>query len=179
MLHKKSDHSSALQSLSRLYREIDGHIARLAKIHAGRMRCRPGCADCCVDDISVNEAEALNIRRSFTDLLYKELPHPEGACAFLSGDKTCRIYPMRPYVCRTQGLPLHWIEEHDGKTTAMRDICPLNEHGTPVEELPENECWRIGPVEEELALLQNKISNGTMRRVKLRELFAPNARPCR
>ena len=34
---------------------------------------------------------------------------PEGACAFLDGEGGCRVYPDRPYVCRTQGLPLRWI----------------------------------------------------------------------
>jgi uncharacterized protein len=165
------DLNSILISLSRLYDKIDKQSHVLSTIHAGRLRCRPGCADCCVDDITVNEAEAFNIRHALTGLLKKEPPHPPGACAFLSDNKTCRIYTQRPYVCRTQGLPLHWIEELDGRTFAMRDICPLNDDDVPIEQLPEKECWRIGPYEEELAKLQNIVGKGEMRRVKLRDLF--------
>jgi hypothetical protein len=53
----------------------------------------------------------------------------------------------------------------------MRDICPLNDPGTPVEELPEDACWTIGPVEEQLAALQDSLDGGALRRVRLRSLF--------
>jgi uncharacterized protein len=161
-----------LQSLSYLYEKLNARVTYLSEIHANRLHCSLGCADCCIDDISVSEVEALNIRQHYGDLLSKKSPHPKGACAFLSEDNSCRIYERRPYVCRTQGLPLHWIEEEDGKTIAFRDICPQNESGTPIEELPEKECWKIGPVEEELSKLQIAITKGTIKRVKLRDLFS-------
>jgi Fe-S-cluster containining protein len=159
------------ESLSLLYDRIDRQVNRIVKIHAGRLHCCRGCVDCCIDDISINEAEAMTIRHHYADLLKNKKPHPRGACAFLDGDNSCRIYERRPYVCRTQGLPLHWIEEKGGKMVALRDICPRNEKGTPIEKLPEDDCWKIGPVETELAKLQNIISKGLMRRVKLREMF--------
>ena len=53
----------------------------------------------------------------------------------------------------------------------MRDICPDNDIGTPVEELAESECWIIGPFEEELVKLQYE-SYGDMARERLRDLFA-------
>jgi uncharacterized protein len=174
-----SETPEILKSLSRLYEEIDARVNRLLKIHDHRLQCRPGCSDCCMDDISVNEVEANNIKYHYGDLLKKALPHHEGTCAFLADDHSCRIYDQRPYVCRTQGLPLHWIEEQGGKIVALRDICPRNESGTPIEQLLENQCWEIGPIEEELAKLQNVLRNGIMKRVKLRDLFLPlNARPC-
>jgi Fe-S-cluster containining protein len=160
-----------LQSLSYLYDRIDARVNHLSIIHIDRLHCGPGCSDCCIDGITVNEVEALNIRHHYSDLLSKTSPHPEGACAFLANDHTCRIYDKRPYVCRTQGLPLHWIEERDGKTIAFRDICPHNDNGIPVEQLPEDQCWKIGPVEEELARLQNILTSGIIKRVKLRDLF--------
>ncbi len=106
-------------------------------------------------------------------LLKTEIPHPKGLCAFLDNNGACRIYNQRPYVCRTQGLPLHWIEEREnGTEVAMRDICPINNPGTPVENLPEDLCWKIGPFEEQLARLQYDLDKGEIRRVKLRDLFA-------
>ncbi|MBK7707050.1 MAG: hypothetical protein IPJ30_15135 [Acidobacteria bacterium] len=56
------------------------------------------------------------------------MPHTRGACAFLDQD-ACRIYPDRPYVHRTQGLPLRWIEDDLEEAFKYRDICPLNEAG--------------------------------------------------
>jgi uncharacterized protein len=165
------DTPDILKSLSLLYEKADARINHLRKIHKSRLHCGPGCWECCMDDISVNEVEAANIQFHYGDLLKNELPHPVGACAFLNDEKKCRIYDKRPYVCRSEGLPLQWAEERNGKTVAFRDICPHNGEGTPIEGLPENECWQIGPVELELAKLQNALGKGMMKRVKLRELF--------
>jgi len=156
-----------LQSLRRLYADIDCDTARLERLHAERLHCGRGCAACCVDDLTVGAAEAEHIRRSFPDLLDEGTPHPRGACAFLDESGACRIYAHRPYVCRTQGLPLRWIEQVDGHLVEHRDICPLNEAGAPITALPESQCWTIGPVEQRLAAL-----NGERPRVRLRDLFA-------
>ncbi|MFH1568638.1 MAG: YkgJ family cysteine cluster protein, partial [Gemmatimonadota bacterium] len=95
----------------------------------------------------------------------------EGACAFLDAEGACRIYPQRPYVCRTQGLPLRWLDEVDGATVELRDICPLNEEGVPIEELDAAACWTIGPAEGALAEFQARADGGQGRRVALRGLF--------
>lgn len=155
-----------------LYRHIGDRVSELTTIHAERLHCGRGCCDCCIDDVTVSDIEAINIRSSYPDMLATTAPHPVGACAFLDNKGQCRIYDARPYVCRTQGLPLHWIVELDDETfAAMRDICPINDHGTPVEQLAENDCWIIGPIEEELSRLQFETPGGRMERVKLREIF--------
>ena len=158
--------------LSRLYREVDQRVRPLLATHSARLQCRRGCCQCCIDDLTVFEVEAENIRRHYADLLLEAAPHPEGACAFLDQAGACRIYEHRPYVCRTQGLPLRWIEQFpNGTTVEMRDICPLNDDGRPVEALPQTECWAIGPFEGELARLQARVDGGAPRRVSLRSLF--------
>ena len=155
------------KELEKLYHAIDQITKRLEKIHKNRMQCTLGCTDCCVDNITVFKIEADNIRHYHSNLLQKEAPHAPGACAFLDGIGACRIYEQRPYVCRTQGLPLRWVEEN----TEYRDICPLNDEGRPVEDLPPEQCWTIGPFEKRLALLQNKRYNDRMERIALRSLF--------
>jgi len=158
--------------LSALYRRIDERVRALFRKHGARLHCALGCASCCIDDITVFEIEALNIVTHYAQLLSHELPHPKGACAFLDAQGACRIYDRRPYVCRTQGLPLRWIEETlEEGLVEMRDICPLNEEGQPIEELPAEDCWEIGPAEETLAALQYRLNNGRMRRIPLRSLF--------
>ena len=104
-------------------------------------------------------------------MLETEKPHNEGACAFLDETGACRIYKDRPYVCRTQGLPLRWFDEIENQLVELRDICPLNEDGEPIEDLPEKECWTLGEFEAKLAELQKAFGKGEMKRIKLRNLF--------
>ena len=165
--------NNALTSLQILYGEVDYRASQIAEGHGARLQCRRGCSQCCVDDLAVFEIEAENIRLAHAALLAQQEPHPQGACAFLDTDGACRIYADRPYVCRTQGLPLRWIDEgHNGELVELRDICPLNDEGTPIVELTNDECWTIGPVEERLASLQLQSCSGQMTRVPLRSLFA-------
>lgn len=161
----------ALEKLDEFYRRVDELAGRLARVHADRLNCRKGCAGCCVEGISVFTVEAANIRRRHPDLLAHGEPGPEGACAFLDGEGACRIYPDRPYVCRTQGLPLRWFEELRDELFELRDICPLNEEGEPVEELPADECWTIGEFEALLRELETAFNEHEPARVRLRDLF--------
>jgi Fe-S-cluster containining protein len=159
--------------LQTLHDEVDEGARALEAIHRDRLRCRLGCCFCCVDEITVFEIEAEQIRKGHPELLAGGEPHPVGGCAFLDGDGACRIYEHRPYVCRTQGLPLRWEDETSaGEPTELRDICPLNESGRAVEALPAEECWEIGPFEERLAALQAARDGGRLTRIRLRDLFA-------
>ncbi len=148
-----------------LHTEIDQRAEALARKHRERMVCGRGCFGCCVDDITVFDVEAERIRRVATPLLTEGVPHPAGRCAFLGGEGECRIYEVRPYVCRTQGLPLRWLD--DEAQAEYRDICPLNDESGPIEELAAEECWTLGEFEERLASMQ-----GDGKRVALRALFA-------
>ena len=160
------------EALALFYGELDRRVRELCTLHASRLVCRKGCHSCCVEGLTVFEAEGENIRRHHADLLLDGEPHPEGACAFLDPEGACRIYEHRPYVCRTQGLPLRWIEQlPDGTSAEMRDICPLNDQGEPLETLPAETCWTIGPFEGRLAGLQDSLDGGELRRVSLRSLF--------
>lgn len=150
------------EKLRVLHDEIDRDAQQLENRHKDRLKCKENCHDCCVDSITVFELEANRIREDFPQVLTKELPHPPGKCAFLDNQGSCRVYTARPYVCRTQGLPLRWTEDE----FEYRDICVLNEEGTPLVELPEEECWTLGPYEGRLATEQ---ANGN--RVSLRSLF--------
>ena len=161
-------------SLRALYREVDRIAGSLHHIHEDRLRCRKGCSNCCIDGITVFEVEARYILKHCSHLFGQHPAHPSGACAFLDSEGSCRIYPFRPYVCRTQGLPLSWIDEDQGPSPVeMRDICPLNDPGPPIVDLPSDTCWSIGPFEACLARLQIEMSGGPMGRIELRDLFEP------
>lgn len=165
--------AEALERVRRIHAEVDRRAGELARRHGSRLRCGRGCCACCTDGLTVFEVEAERIRRAHAALLREAAPHPPGACAFLGPEGECRIYPERPYVCRTQGLPLRWLEpDASGATRELRDICPKNAEGEPLESLPASQCWTIGPVEAALADLQGELDGGELRRVALRALFA-------
>ncbi|TDJ17510.1 MAG: YkgJ family cysteine cluster protein [Deltaproteobacteria bacterium] len=166
----------ALTALHSLHAEVDERAAELAVRHVGRLRCGRGCSACCIDDLSVLEIEAERIRRGHARLLASGTAGPSGACAFLDAEGACRIYADRPYVCRTQGLPLRWFSESpSGEIQEQRDICELNLDGPPIEGLDADDVWLIGPYEGRLAALQDGLDGGKSQRVSLRSLFSKDA----
>ncbi|MEE2904485.1 MAG: YkgJ family cysteine cluster protein [Myxococcota bacterium] len=156
-----------LKSLQVIHEAVDEKVGALAVIHGERLKCSKGCHDCCQDDLSIFEVEAARIQNKHSFLLEHGQPHPAGKCAFLDQEGACRIYSSRPYVCRTQGLPLRWIVD----SYEYRDICPLNDEGDPIEDIGEELCWTLGEFEGKLAQLQ-----GDLKRVRLRDLFSGPAR---
>ena len=166
--------------VERLHATVDELVRPLALAHGARLRCRSGCNDCCSDGLTVFAIEAAVIARRHGELLAAGAPHDEGACAFLDESGACRIYESRPYVCRTQGYPLRWLEEDedDGGAVEIRDVCPLNvDGGPPLEELAADECWTLGPIEERLGARQTSIDGDVGERVALRSLFTARATP--
>ncbi len=155
------------EELEQFYHDVNRAAKRLETVHRDILQCSTGCTACCVDDITVFMIEADNIRSHYARLLREQPPHPAGACAFLDESGACRIYDQRPYVCRSQGLPLRWIEEN----VEYRDICPLNDRGEAIENLPSAQSWTIGPFEGRLAALQERYYDGKMRRIALRALL--------
>ncbi len=162
------------------HREVDERAQAVAEQHRGRLQCRRGCSGCCVDGLTVFEVEAAQIRARHGELLANGVPRPPGACAFLDAEGACRIYEVRPYVCRTQGLPLRWLDEDEDSREEVerRDICELNDapEGGPwpsLLELDAKGCWTIGPAEARLQTLQRAHDpHGALARVALRDLFA-------
>ena len=179
----ESDHEipqEILTQVSILQTEVGRQAEAIAKRLGPVLVCQRGCHGCCEDDLTVFPVEAEIILRHCGPLLTFDQPHPTGKCAFLDAQGGCRIYPWRPYVCRTQGLPLQWVEiDEDGSELDMRDICPLNldemmKQGVALEDISTEDCWALGSVESTLAGLQVQAQGGfqeNLERVFLRDLF--------
>lgn len=164
---------TALDELRAFHRIVSDAASELHAHHAARLQCRRGCSDCCMDGLTVFRVEAQLIRDRHADLLRTAEPHPAGRCAFLDAEGACRIYEDRPYVCRTQGLPLRWIELRGDTAIELRDICPLNdgEDARPLEELAPEECWTLGEHWEARLRELQQAHDGTLERESLRGLF--------
>lgn len=160
-----------LKNIVDFYNLLDKKIKLTEEINKDILNCKKGCSDCCIDEITVFQIEADNIKMHVNQINRDELLNEENKCAFLDIENKCTIYEQRPYVCRTQGLPLKWIEEDEkGNYIEYRDICSINEEKTLVENLNSEDMWLIGPFEETLRNLQlNKYDN--LNRIQLKELL--------
>ncbi len=166
---------AALEAIRTFHEEVDRAVAEVTARLPLRLACARGCADCCVDELTVFPVEADRIRAEAPELLKSGLPAPAGKCAFLDENDACRVYRSRPYVCRTQGLPLRWFEAGDAE---RRDLCPLSDEplaasGRSLKDLESAQCWTLGPFESRLAGMQAELHGfaDPPPRITLRSLF--------
>jgi uncharacterized protein len=117
---------------------VDAHAERVYASH--ELACRAGCTACCRQDLSVSIVEADTIfgwlrhhgvgdacsdRTAVDDHPLFESLALDDACMFLGREGLCTIYPVRPIICRSHGLPL----QVDGGV----DVCPVS---LPLQESP-------------------------------------------
>ncbi len=111
--------------------KIDRFWAESAAALGEDLVCRKGCGSCC-RHLNLFPVEAVHIRLAMEELepeivamirqraenLYND---PDGECPLLY-ENTCLLYPVRPVICRTHGLPV-LVRDPDGHRV---DVCPLN-----------------------------------------------------
>lgn len=94
---------------------VDAQVDALLKSHRGHMACGKGCDHCCMD-FSVFPVEFHYIQEQ---MLKSEFVSPDqpvltdvtsNRCALLMNG-ACSIYAFRPFICRTHGLPLVYLNE--------------------------------------------------------------------
>lgn len=117
------------QDYHQLLATLDAEIARIGERHAGALSCGPGCASCCLS-FSVLPLEAAFLRKAIASLppasqtrLARNLAAGDDRCPLLI-DELCCIYAARPVICRTQGLPLAYVDEE--REAVEVSACPLN-----------------------------------------------------
>jgi len=157
----------AIAEYERFVARIDAHCERVGHAHAEQLECAPACASCCHRQLTVFAVEADRIR-AWLDSRGGLAPyepagdvaagHPalllathEEACALLDRAGRCRIYPVRPLICRTHGLPLA-IEDDDGSVRG--DVCPLNfSSGAGLSAVPSEDFLSLTTINTVLATL--------------------------
>lgn len=92
----------------RLRDALDIRCAEVADLHKKNMQCQRGCDSCC-ESIKVFPIEFYAIKKELGDRLgnisNRSFNFFRKSCMFLQ-DGACIIYNSRPFICRTQGLPL-------------------------------------------------------------------------
>ncbi len=121
--------------LLQLYAKADAFFERVHERHASDMECAAGCHDCCAPGLTVTEVEA----RAIADhLAARQGGQPRGGgrsdrCAALGHDGRCTIYPVRPLVCRTHGVPIRSpVEARRGRLPVLSS-CSKNFKGDRLE----------------------------------------------
>jgi Fe-S-cluster containining protein len=125
--------------LAALWHKVEAFFARVRERYPAELQCRAGCDGCCQRRLTVTAVEAAAIRGWLAALDQPERSaiaaraqasarHPQGPCAALQDDGRCGIYPVRPLVCRSHGVPLRMKEEAGPGLT----VCPLNFTGHPL-----------------------------------------------
>ena len=108
-----------------LRQEIDELSNKLSSEYHNHLQCKKGCDQCCVN-LNILPVEYYAI---LNELSPEEIPdistitNREDPCTFLQ-DHACTIYPSRPVICRTHGLPMLFLnDEGDDMELAY---CELN-----------------------------------------------------
>lgn len=121
------DHDDGLLDEYRaVVKKVDAAVAMISARAADALACRRGCDSCCAPGLSVLPVEAENIARHL-ETHDVEAGTRADRCTFLDDDGACRIYPVRPLLCRTHGLALKAATSRPG-LTVVDDIshCALN-----------------------------------------------------
>jgi Fe-S-cluster containining protein len=92
-----------------LIEDIDSLITKLTGDRFRQtLQCRPGCAECCIG-FSILPLEAALVKEGLKQL--EPVDGQEGKSCQLLAKNRCSIYEIRPIICRTQGLPIAYIDE--------------------------------------------------------------------
>jgi hypothetical protein len=104
----------AIDIYYRLRDEVDQKVAALEKQHADWLACRKGCCSCCLD-LTVWPVEFYAIAEQMKTARWpKPQLNADKECSLLDAEGGCQIYPFRPMICRTHGLPLvYWHDDTD------------------------------------------------------------------
>ncbi len=110
------------QKYLQLVAEIDKEIKRISSSYdAGFLQCRPGCYECCIN-FSVFPLEAALLHQQL-EVESTSVKSKEEFCSLLK-DERCSIYDVRPIICRTQGIPLGYVDVESGMVEVS--ACNLN-----------------------------------------------------
>jgi Fe-S-cluster containining protein len=121
-----------LENYRRLVERVDELCRQIEERYRPVLACRRGCDACC-RHLSLFWVEGLALARTAETLPAAEAARlrerarqsgPDDPCPLLENG-ACLLYPARPLICRTHGLPLLTAGEGERRI----DFCPENFRG--------------------------------------------------
>ena len=110
------------QKYRELLKEITEQTKQLEQVHKKQMNCKNGCDLCCIDFSIFPLEYHFIINHIQNETLELEEHSDKNICKFLKSH-SCTIYPFRPIMCRTHGLPLLYSND-EGEPELS--VCHLN-----------------------------------------------------
>lgn len=148
--------------------KVDGFVSEKSSRFASDMNCKQGCFECCSENLTVTriEADAIEsfIKKNNLHLPAKALK--PGHCKNLDELGACLIYPVRPLVCRTHGLPVDYKSDEE---TKHRSVCPKNFQELELHSLSSNDVLNGDTLNLLLGVLNMK-NFGKIERVHLEKI---------
>jgi len=135
---------------------IDAEAARLTALHGDNITCHPGCTSCCTN-LTVFPVEFFAIRREMDKdgVVPADIPFdPVAVCGFLHEGR-CRIYPYRPIICRTHGLPILYLDDTSGALKWEVSFCERNFTGPGPHEFTDETVLDIEELNAELYVINS------------------------
>jgi len=159
-----------------LRNEVDALCESLEKVHHQHLNCKKGCDQCCMA-ISVFPVEFYAIKAESHPESIHGLPDPQNDedCRYLV-DHSCVIYPSRPVICRTHGMPLLYrsLEGDDWELSC----CELNFLDFDLGDFNQENCYPMERINSQLYLINKNFVAGfedgkysETDRIPLAELF--------
>lgn len=141
-----------------LRKEIDVLCESLEKVHHQHLNCKKGCDLCCMA-ISVFPVEFYAIKAELDLKSISGLPVPQNDvdCRYLV-DHSCAIYPSRPVICRTHGLPLLYMSL-DGDEYEL-SCCELNFTDFDMDDFDEDNTYPMDRINSQLYLINKNFVAG-------------------
>ena len=148
----------AVEEYFKLRARVDGQVKKLEQIHGADITCRPGCSSCCIN-LTVFPVEFFVIQQELqgTGVSSKDIFFDETAsCGFSDKKDLCRIYPYRPIICRTHGLPILFLNDSEVKPIWQISCCELNFRGNSRAEFREDQVLDIEEINVDLILINRE-----------------------
>jgi len=138
-----------IDRLAALAEEVEASFAVIHERRTAQMQCRAGCSACCRARLSITQVEEAFLRRglaTFSDERRVEFSartreENREMCPALDGDGRCGIYPFRPLICRTYGVPLRHRRAVALINPPIIDSCDLNFTETSLKDLPSGDVF--------------------------------------
>lgn len=118
-----------LADYRRLVEKVDALCNHITREHTKDITCHKGCSGCCLH-ISIFWVEAINLAAALSTMPQDTIAQIRSMAKTAQGSATCpllhnhicQLYPYRPLICRTHGLPI--IVARNGE--CIVDFCPNN-----------------------------------------------------